>query len=116
MKQLSIFGVSRSGKTCYMYAMAKTMLHGVEGLSIIATNDEQRRTLRAGWRTITNGSWPPGSERATPYEFDCSLHLRSIMEFCWDDFKGGILTSDADGDMLLFSEFEQYLQNSDGLI
>lgn len=31
MKQLSIIGLSGAGKTCYTYAMAKTMIKGYNG-------------------------------------------------------------------------------------
>ena len=48
MKQLSIIGLSNAGKTCYIYAMAKTMIKGYNGLNAIAIDDNLRDQLREG--------------------------------------------------------------------
>jgi len=116
MKQLSIIGLSNSGKTCYIYAMAKTMTRGFEGMNIIAKDDDLRDQLRMGWRSIRNGSWPMGSDKVTKCEFDCSLFLNPVMDFCWEDFKGGSLTSMNEIDKKFRNEFNDYLCNSDGLL
>lgn len=116
MKQLSIIGLSNAGKTCYIYAMAKTMINGFEGLNIIAKDDDLRDQLRQGWRGIRHGSWPQGSDKVTMCEFDCSLFLNPIMDFCWEDFKGGSLTSMNEIDKKFRNEFNEYLCNSDGLL
>ena len=52
MKQLSIIGLSNAGKTCYIYAMAKTMIKGYNGLNAIAIDDNLRDQLREGWMQI----------------------------------------------------------------
>lgn len=55
MKQLSIIGLSNAGKTCYIYAMAKTMIKGYNGLNAIAIDDNLRDQLREGWMRIKKG-------------------------------------------------------------
>lgn len=117
MKQLSIIGLSGSGKTCYTYAMAKTMIRGYNGINAIAIKDNVREQLNIGWKTISRSlTWPDGSDQTLRREFDCSLNLKSIMDFCWDDFKGGELTSLNEVAEKFRSEFNSYLRNSDGLI
>lgn len=117
MKQLSIIGLSKAGKTCYIYAMAKTMLKGYDGINIIALDDDLRDQLSDGWHQIRRGmQWPGGTDRVTTCEFDCSLNLHPIMEFCWNDFKGGALTSMNEIDKMYKKEFQDYLGGSDGLL
>ncbi len=117
MKQLSIIGLSKAGKTCYIYAMAKSMLKGYDGINIIALDDDLRDQLNDGWRQIRRGMhWPDGTDHVTTCEFDCSLNLHPIMEFCWTDFKGGTLTSMNEIDKKYKKEFQEYLGDSDGLL
>lgn len=117
MKQLSVIGLSNAGKTCYLYAMAKTMIKGYDGINAIALDDDLRDQLAMGWRQIRRENrWPSGTDKVTLCDFDCSLNLRPIMDFTWNDFKGGTLTSMNEIDKNFKSEFNQYLQNSDGLI
>ena len=117
MKQLSIIGLSNAGKTCYIYAMAKTMVRGYNGLNAIAVDDDLRDKLSMGWRQIRRSMrWPDGTDKVTDCKFDCSLNLRPIMDFWWQDFKGGSLTSMNEIDTQFRTEFNQYLQKSDGLI
>lgn len=117
MKQISIIGLSRAGKTCYMYAMAKTMKRGVNGITIFAPDDNLRDQLDMGWRKIRReGRWPSGSDKVTRCNFNCMLNLRSVLDFCWDDFKGGTLNSFNEIDRKFRTEFYRYLQDSDGMI
>lgn len=117
MKQISIIGLSRAGKTCYMYAMAKTMKRGVNGITIFAPDDNLRDQLDMGWRKIRReGRWPSGSEKVTRCNFNCMLNLRSVFEFCWDDFKGGALSSFNEVDIKYRKELYELFQDSDGMI
>lgn len=117
MKQLSVIGISRSGKTCYLYAMAKTMLGGCAGLNVNAIDREASLKLKAGWREIRrNAKWPPATDFFTKTAFNCSLFLRPVMDFLWNDFKGGALYSTNEVDDKFYREFEEFLESSDGLI
>ncbi len=117
MKQISIIGLSRAGKTCYMYAMAKTMKRGVNGINIFVPDDGMRDQLELGWRRIRREhKWPSGNDKVTHWNFQCMLNLRNVMDFCWDDFKGGTLSSFNEIDTRFRNEFYRYLQNSDGMI
>ena len=117
MKQISIIGLSRAGKTCYTFAMAKTMKRGINGITIFAPDSEQRDKLELGWRGIRKDhTWPPTSDTDVPYDFQCMLNLRPVMDFCWKDFKGGILSSFDEINTKYRVEFSQYLHNSAGMI
>ncbi len=118
MKQISIIGLSRAGKTCYMYAMAKTMKRGINGITIFAPDDDFRDLLDMGWRSIRREhKWPPGTDLTKVHcKFNCLLNLRNVFDFCWDDFKGGTLSSFDEISKKHRSEFYRYLQNSDGMI
>lgn len=117
MKQISIIGLSRAGKTCYMYAMAKTMKRGVNGINIFVPDDGMRDQLELGWRKIRREhKWPAGNDKVTHWNFQCMLNLRNVMDFCWDDFKGGTLSSFDEISKKHRSEFYRYLQDSDGMI
>lgn len=87
------------------------------GINAIAKDDNVREQLNIGWKMIRrNMTWPDGSDRTLRREFNCSLNLKSIMDFCWDDFKGGELTSLNEVAEKFRSEFNLYLRKSDGLI
>lgn len=117
MKQVSVIGISRSGKTCYLYAMAKTMLRGYGGVNVNAIHDTASMELKKGWREIRReATWPKGTDVLTKTEFNCSLNLRPVMDFVWNDFKGGTLTSLNEVDVNFRQEFEQFLESSDGLV
>lgn len=117
MKQISIIGLSRAGKTCYMYAMAKTMKRGVNGINIFVPDAGMRDQLELGWRKIRREhKWPAGNDKVTHWNFQCMLNLRDVMDFCWDDFKGGTLSSFGEVVEKDRREFYRYLQNSDGMI
>lgn len=117
MKQLSVIGISRSGKTCYLYAMAKTMLRGYGGVNVNAIDDVASSELKRGWREIRrNMTWPPATDMLSKTEFNCSLNLRPVMDFLWNDFKGGAITSLNEVDLQFRKDFELFLSSSDGLI
>jgi len=117
MKQLSVLGLSRSGKTCYLYAMAKTMLRGYECINVVAKQDDTREVLRRGWKKIrTDAIWPLGTDASKTLEFSCSLNLSPIMDFLWNDYRGGTLTSFNENDLESRRELASFLQSSDGLI
>lgn len=117
MKQISIIGLSRSGKTCYIYAMAKTMKRGINNISIFSPDDIMRDKLKEGWKKISKEHiWPKGSDKITHCDFECLIHLRSVMDFCWDDYKGGMLNSFDEISQKEKADFFKYLENSAGLI
>jgi hypothetical protein len=97
--------------------MAKTMKKGVNNISIFTPNDVMRDKLKEGWRKIAKEhEWPKGSDKITHCEFQCLIQLRPAMDFCWDDYKGGILNSYDEISQKERTEFYKYLENSAGLI
>lgn len=117
MKQISIIGLARSGKTCYIYAMARAMKRGINNISIFAPDDVMRDKLKEGWHKISKEhKWPKGTDKITNCEFQCLIHLRPSMDFCWNDYKGGMLNSLDEISQRERAEFYKYLENSAGLI
>lgn len=117
MRQISIVGLSGAGKTCYIYAMSKTMMRGVNNISINPIDDNLYNQLRAGWRNIkTERKWPTGTDRVNRCEFTCFVQLRPVMDFCWDDYKGGSLTGFDTISAKEREEFYKSLSISDGVI
>ena len=93
------------------------MIRGYEGLNIIASDNDLRLKLDLGWRTIcSQNTWLNGTDQVTKCTFNCLLNLSPVMEFCWEDFEGGALTSFNEVSTRFREEFDQYLRESDGLI
>lgn len=117
MRQISIVGLRGSGKTCYIYAMSKTMMRGINSISINPIDDNLYNQLREGWRRIkTERKWPENSDRVTKCEFTCFVQLRPVMDFCWDDYKGGSLTGFDTISAKERDEFYKSLSIADGII
>jgi hypothetical protein len=97
--------------------MAETMERGVNNIAICTPHDDLYEKLKVGWCKIAEESvWPRGSDKVTSCEFKCYIHLRPVMDFCWDDYKGGMLNSYDEISRKERSEFYEYLENSAGLI
>lgn len=103
MGKISMFGISGSGKTCYLYAMAQVLQHGAkEGafrLSIIANDLEQQTLLNEGYlQMAADGMWPEGSIQTA--EFDLCVRVQTgdifrdiIPSLKLLDYKGGVWTT-----------------------
>ena len=78
MGKVSIFGVSGSGKTCYLYAMSQVLSGGAvqDGfkLSIIANDPIQERQLNEGYLKMAGGEWPESTSVTTEYDFCIRTH------------------------------------------
>ena len=103
MNKISMFGISGSGKTCYLYAMAQVLQGGVRQgdfrLSMIANDIEKQTILNDGYmQMVANGKWPKGSDTTT--EFDLCVRVQSnglfeeiIPNLVLLDYAGGIWTA-----------------------
>ena len=75
MSKICMFGISGSGKTCYLYAMAQVMSKGVKygdstHISIRSNDLIQQQQLFYGYNTMAAESkWPLPSNNTTEYDF-----------------------------------------------
>lgn len=94
-----MFGVSGSGKTCYLHAMSQVFNNGVSmngtSVSVIANNMEQQDLLNRGFLRMVRGQWPQPSQNTTPFDFavrvqsdECSEDIIPSLIFL--DYRGGI--------------------------
>jgi len=119
MKQISLIGLSRAGKTCYTYAMAKVMRAGKNGITVFAPDRDMDEQLFAGWRRIRKeGFWPSGTDIVeNGFRFQCQLFAKPVFDFWWKDYKGGALVGGDENDkQFRTEEFFDYVKASDGMI
>lgn len=99
-----MFGISGSGKTCYLYAMAQVMNTGVRygdttHVSIISNNISQQQTLFDGYYTMAAESkWPLPSNNTTEYDFNVRVQHEDqyeevIPSLILHDYAGGVWQS-----------------------
>lgn len=98
--KISILGVSRSGKTCYISAMSQVLKKCNLGNGCrvsLKTNDiaKQLELDNNFMSMATEREWPKGTDTTTSYDFrihfqsqDASLQLSSLT---MDDYRGGML-------------------------
>lgn len=98
-----MFGISGSGKTCYLYAMAQILQGGAKQddfrLSIIANDLQQQARLNEGYlQMAAGGRWPDGTSVTTEYDlcvrvqYD-GMYRPIIPSLTLYDYKGGVWTS-----------------------
>ena len=99
-----MFGVSRAGKTCYLYAMSQIMDEGArqkeDGFRIqIKANDlEQATNLNEGYMSLVQNTWPRGTDETNVYDFRVALQTNEeyfenfIPSLTLLDYKGGVWT------------------------
>lgn len=104
MAKISIFGVSRAGKTCYLYAMSQIMDDGArqsdDGFRIqIKANDmSQAEKLNEGYMSLVQNTWPRGTDETNVYDFRVAVQTNDeyndqfIPSIILLDYKGGIWT------------------------
>lgn len=101
MSKICMFGISGSGKTCYLYAMAQVMNNGVRygdstHISVISNDLIQQQTLFDGYYTMAAKSrWPEPSNNTTEYDFNVRVHYNHRFEelipsLLFHDYAGGV--------------------------
>ena len=98
--KISILGVSRSGKTCYISAMSQVLKNCNLGngcrISLKTNEIAKQLELDNNFMSMaTEREWPKGTDTTTSYDFrihfqsqDASLQLSSLT---MDDYRGGML-------------------------
>ena len=95
--KITMLGSTGTGKTCYLYAMAKQMSVSPNGFTFeMEYGTDQYWALDEGWKNIEKGKWPEATNLTDTYSFSCSHAYNTIADFEWVDYKGGILTAKGD--------------------
>lgn len=98
MDKISFYGLSRSGKSCYIFAMAQALSQGIQfpdGQILTVRTPDPRQMLRLykAYETMKNGQWPKGNIESYDYNFNVRKALGELMSFELTDFRGGLLDS-----------------------
>lgn len=112
---ISLLGLSGSGKTCYLYTATHILAKGIKvnGHTISATsrNRQQAIRLNRGIEQMADGIWPEGSINTMTYPFELKIDGKSVLSFTIYDYRGGMLNglNDDDQDDVeeLFDTFEE---------
>ena len=89
--KIVMLGHSNAGKTTYLASMYQSMLGGVGGFSVRAADPEVHDRLPDLAAGIRGGSYPPGTDRPDAYHFILRHESRDVLEFRWQDYRGGAL-------------------------
>lgn len=114
-RKISFYGLSRSGKSCYIFAMAQALSQGLcfpdgEILTVKSPIPMQMAKLYKSYQQMTDGRWPAGNTESVDYKFNARLRLEKLMSFNLKDYRGGLLDTcdedEIDEQDELFSSFE----------
>ncbi len=98
MAKITLYGLSRSGKTCYLNAMSQALGQGIDMggrnyFTAICPDPFQQAVLDSGFWQMTDGKWPMGTNESTTYTFDLNYCLRLIQSIEIKDYRGALLNS-----------------------
>lgn len=99
-KNICLLGLSRSGKTCYIYAAKHVLSHGIESgdhkIHIKSENEQQCIRLDKGIEDMEKGWWPEGSKQTMTYPFEFMIDGQKQFPFTIYDYRGGALNDTSD--------------------
>lgn len=99
-KKICILGMTGSGKTCYMYALAQIMQMGVSSsgvkLSVIQNNPEDQAEINDNIeRMLDERKWPQATNADKTYDLCVRTHAPEykdiVPSLILKDYKGGVL-------------------------
>ena len=95
MIKICLLGLSRSGKTCYLYAASNVLSEGIHTdygtVSIMSTNERQSIRLNEGIEDMERGVWPKGSDQTMVFPFEFMINGQERCAFQIYDYRGGAL-------------------------
>lgn len=96
--KISFYGLSGSGKSCYIFAMSQALSQGVpfpdgELLQVITPDPRQMLRLYKAYEKMINGQWPAGNVESVNYNFNIRKALEMLMQLEITDFRGALLDS-----------------------
>jgi hypothetical protein len=92
--RIVMLGYSDAGKTTYMAMMYRLMnrTKGHNGFWIEADNRQQGLRLLDNAEAISQGRYPPPTDRRDTYDFSLYFLGQRVSTFEWADYRGGALT------------------------
>ena len=118
MQKVSFYGLSRSGKSCYIFAMSQALSQGIKFsdnkvLSVVCPEPRQVIRLYKAYQQMATGIWPKGNIESVDYRFNCTVALENLMSIGITDYRGGLLDSiDEDEEEEQKSLFDSFLDSS----
>lgn len=121
MDKISFYGLSRSGKSCYIFAMAQALSQGIKFpdsqiMTVKTPDPRQMLRLFKAYEMMKNGMWPAGNIESYNYNFNVRKALENLMSFELTDFRGGLLDSMDDDDVEEQSKLFNSYKNSSVLL
>lgn len=118
--QITILGMSGSGKTCYLLGLYYKMGAGLKGYTI-TTDEDTDVQLRDRYSKLCDITldkekrFPAGTDNISRYEFDLQYGYNTVMSFDWVDYPGGLLDRKNSGNFEEYEFFKTQLNNSSSL-
>lgn len=120
MNNICLLGLSRSGKTCYLYAATNVLSRGItsgdDSISIISTNEQQCIRLNKGIEDMERGWWPEGSKQTMTYPFEFMIDGQKQFPFTIYDYRGGALNDTSDNGQDDRNELYETFENSSCIV
>lgn len=111
-----MIGHSGSGKTTYMAAMYGLMCgEGIEKYSIVSKTQSGHDSLANLCSSIFNGSYPKQTDIHSEYNFHLCYDEEGLIEFDWNDYRGGALSQRSDTSNEV-RDLEERIVEADALI
>ena len=112
---ITLLGLSGSGKTCYLYTAAHILARGISEnahtISATSCNREITTILHRGIEDMVRGKWPEGSNKTLAYPFALKIDGKPILQFTIYDYRGNALDHFGEDDKKqtkeLFETFEE---------
>lgn len=117
--QITILGMSGSGKTCYLLGLYYKMGAGMRGFTI-TTDDDTDVQLRDRYAKMCDQSlglerFPVGTDNISKYEFNLQYGYNTVMTFDWMDYPGGALERKNEGNLDEYEDLKSSINNSSTL-
>ncbi len=118
--QITILGMSGSGKTCYLLGLYYKMGAGFRGYTI-TTDEDTDVQLRDRYARLCDVNldmekrFPAGTDNISRYEFDLQYGYNTIMSFDWVDYPGGLLDRKNSGNLEEYEDIKKSINNSSSL-
>ncbi|MCL6590903.1 MAG: hypothetical protein K6U80_13245 [Firmicutes bacterium] len=113
---ITMLGVSNTGKTCFMTAMYSIMCMGVNGFSLACRDHQQRIMLNANWQSLVrkrgDDRWMASATAISRWSFNCCYAYRPIIGIDMLDYRGGLLESDSNESLEEYDQLLGYFNNS----
>lgn len=115
-EKISLYGLSRSGKSCFIYAMSQALSQGIElsdgkVMSVITPDPRQMLRLYNAYEGMINGSWPKGNNESFVYNFNVRKSMELLTSIEVEDYRGALLQSidedAAEEEQELFDSFKK---------